>query len=79
MLAGNNYVHIHVKCSNMRATDNPGRLRRVPGRRPDPFINDDAKYRQRCLWKREVLWPTTLTQVSKFATEHCKNLRQITY
>lgn len=68
-----NYVHIQVKCANMRAAGNRGRRLRVPGRRPDPSINDnDVKHRQRSLCNREVLW-TNL----QFATGKCKNLDKL--
>lgn len=73
-----NYVHIQVKCPNMRAAGNPGRRLRVPGRRPDPSINDnDVKHRQGSLCKREVLWTAIPTQISKFATGKCKNLDKL--
>ena len=62
----------------MRARGNPGRRRRVPGRRTDPSINDnDVKHRQRSLCKSEMLWTTVPTQVSKFATGKCKNLAKL--
>ena len=77
MLTGH-YVRIHVKCSNMKAAGNRGRRRRVPGRRPDPSINDnDVKDRQRSLCKKEVLRTTIPTQISEFATGKCKNLDKL--
>jgi hypothetical protein len=64
----------------MRGAGNPGRRRRVLGRRPDPSNNDnDVKHRQRSLCKRGVLHIAIPTEVSKFATGKYKNLEQITY
>jgi len=62
----------------MRAAGNPGRRGRVPGRRPDPSINDnDVKHRQRSLCKRKVLRITIPTHISKFATGKCKILAKL--
>lgn len=62
----------------MRVAGNPGGRRRVPGRRPDPSINDnDLKHRQRSLCKRQVLWTTIPTQISKFAIGKCTNLDKL--